>query len=379
MEDEGNRTRPLTSKELTSLKALEEVEELEYPLALTLSTFRLPKGVKASVVQAEGIEDIHHLQVELKLGEIGQLMPYETIRVETLDEKKLKRKGAQISPQGMRPKFLPVKFLPRRVKLELSQRAMPPFDFDYKREGKLVDRPTSIFAPDQRYIYQDTSFPWCTVGRIDTPLGSGTGCTIGSRLLLTCNHAIQWNSDGTAGYVRFRPAYYNGSAPFGEAWATSVIHWIRTVPANGLSNQETAFDYVVCVLDRRIGDIVGYPGYRIYDDDWNGGSYWQHMGYPGDLSGGQRPAFQGACVISSVEGESTSGQRGYVLGHFNDVVGGHSGGPVWGWWSNEPWPRVVGTQSAEANTPSNNTSGDNEFGGGPALSSLISWARSHYP
>jgi hypothetical protein len=77
--------------------------------------------------------------------------------------------------------------------------------------------------------------------------------------------------------------------------------------------------------------------------------------------------------------QSTAGQTGNVLGHFNDVVGGHSGGPVWGWWANEPWPRVVGTQSAEANTPANNTSGDNEFGGGPALSSLISWARANFP
>jgi hypothetical protein len=40
---------------------------------------------------------------------------------------------------------------------------------------------------------------------------------------------------------------------------------------------------------------------------------------------------------------------------------------------------VVGTQSAEASVPANNTSGDNEFGGGSALSSLISWARSNYP
>jgi hypothetical protein len=153
---------------------------------------------------------------------------------------------------------------------------------------------------------------------------------------------------------------------------------MQTTPANGLTDHETAFDYVVCVLDTRIGDVVGYPGYRTYNENWNEGSYWQHMGYPSDLSGGERPAFQGGCVISNVDSESTSGQTGYVLGHFNDVVTGHSGGPIWGWWSGEPWPRVVGTQSAEANIPANNTSGDNEFGGGPALSSLISWARSHY-
>jgi hypothetical protein len=158
-----------------------------------------------------------------------------------------------------------------------------------------------------------------------------------------------------------------------------VIWWTQVTGSDGLSDFETAFDYVVCVLDSRMGDIVGYPGYRAYDDDWNGGTYWQHMGYPVDLSGTERPAFQGNCVISSVGSQSTSGQTAFVLGHFNDIVPGHSGGPVWGWWDGEPWPRVVGVQSAEANTPAQNTSGDNEYGGGPALSSLISWARSNYP
>ena len=66
------------------------------------------------------------------------------------------------------------------------------------------------------------------------------------------------------------------------------------------------------------------------NDSWNGGTFWQHMGYPVDLSGTERPAFQGSCVVSSVGSQSTSGQTGFVLGHFNDVVPGHSGGPPGG-------------------------------------------------
>jgi V8-like Glu-specific endopeptidase len=290
----------------------------------------------------------------------------------------IERKLKKVRPDGVRPGYFPLSFIPQKVELKLSERAFPPFDFEYRRGEEILDRPTNVFAPDDRYIYQDTNFPWCTVGRVDTPLGFCTGCTIGPRLLLTANHNIQWNDDNTAGWVRFRPAYYNGSSPFGEAWATRVIYWRKTTPADGLSNSETAFDYVVCVLDTRIGDYIGYSGYRTYSDSWNGGSYWQHLGYPSDLSGGERPAFHGNASISSVEARSTSGQDGYVLGHFNDIVSGHSGGPVWGWWDGEPWPRVVGSQSTEARTPSMDTSGDNEFGGGPALSSLISWARSNY-
>jgi V8-like Glu-specific endopeptidase len=368
---------PLSSAQVKRLKRLRPEADPPKRVTLNLNTFRLPKDAKAHIVRVQGRTDLFQVKVGLQGEALGRRTPYDRIPTFKLDRNKLKGRALEaVKPDGLRPLYLPVDFLPTRVKFSLAERARPPFNFKYP---KGVDRPTNVFAPDQRYIYQDTSFPWCTVGRVDTPLGTCTGCTIGSRLLLTANHCIQWNSDGTAGWVRFRPAYYNGSAPFGEVWATQIIWWMQTTGGNGLTDQETAFDYVVCVLDTRMGDTVGYPGYRTYSSSWNGGSYWQHMGYPSDLTGTERPAFQGSCVISTVANQSTAGQTGNVLGHFNDVVGGHSGGPVWGWWSNEPWPRVVGTQSAEASVPANNTSGDNEFGGGPALSSLISWARSNFP
>jgi hypothetical protein len=128
---------------------------------------------------------------------------------------------------GDRPTHFTVNFIPKKVELKPYERPYPPFDFDYRKDGEILDRPSCIFPPDQRYIYLDTNFPWGTVGRVDTPLGSCTGCTIGSRLLLTANHIIQWNPDNTAGFVRIRPAYYNGSAPFGDAWATRVISWMK--------------------------------------------------------------------------------------------------------------------------------------------------------
>jgi len=367
---------PLTTAQVAKLRALDPTANPPDRVSLNVATFRLPEAASSRVVPVEGTPDLFHVVVDLSGKSLGVRAPFEKVPHIKLTAAQLKTTPfGDVKPEGFRPAHLRVDFMPSKVKLTAADRPVPPFDFKYP---KGVDRPTNVFAPDQRYIYHDTSFPWCTVGRVDSPLGTGSGCTIGSRLLLTCNHVIQWNSDNTAGWVRFRPAYYNGSAPFGEAWATRVISWTKVNGSDGLTDQETAFDYVVCVLDQRMGDTVGYPGYRTYDSGWNGSSYWQHMGYPSDLSGLERPAFQGDCIVSSVGNHSTSGQTGSVLGHFNDIVGGHSGGPVWGWWNSEPWPRVVGTQSAEAGTPANNTSGDNEYGGGPALSSLISWARSNY-
>jgi V8-like Glu-specific endopeptidase len=384
LNNNSNIYDPLTVEKISSLRSLRAKDKPPSKTTLYMDTFRLPEGAKASLVKLR-TSGTYRVQVNLPGKAIGQRATFQNIPVESppkTAKSKHKKSRRTVRDNGIRPLHLAVNFIPKKVALKRNERTQPPFDFDYKRKKEMVDRPTCIFAPDNRYIYQDTNFPWNTVGRVDTPLGSCTGCTIGSRLLLTANHCIQWNADNTAGWVRFRPSYYNGSAPFGEAWATRVIYWMKLTPADGLSDLETAFDYVVCVLDSRMGNTVGYPGYRTYESSWNNGSYWQHMGYPSDLSGSQRPSFQGNAIISSVQTQGTAGQDGYVLGHFNDVISGQSGGPVWGWWTDEPWPRVVGLQSsAPFVCPSEptDTSGDNEFGGGPALSNLISWARSNYP
>lgn len=372
---EQSSPKPILAADLAKRRAIKAQSKPPASIELSLATLQLSPQSRTNLAKIRGTQGRYRLSVTVKGSQFGQRSVYPSIPVERLKKSSITAALARSAADGLRHPWAEVKFIPPEVKLGIHERSRPAAGV---RLSKGVDLPTNVFPPDSRYVYQDTAFPWRTVGRVDSPLGSATGCTIGPRLLLTCGHIIQWNSDGTAGWVRFRPAYYNGSAPFGEAWATRVISWNKAMGGDGLTDFETAFDYVVCVLESRIGDILGYPGARTYDSGWNGSGFWQHMGYPSDLTGGERPAFQNACSIASVGNESTSGQTGYVLGHFNDVVGGHSGGPVWGWWDGEQWPRVVGVQSAEAGMPAMNTSGDNEFGGGPALTSLISWARANY-
>src|SRR3546814_9393179 len=97
-----------------------------------------------------------------------------------------------------------------------------------------------------------------------------------------------WGRGNTAGWVRFRPSFFDGNAPFGEAWATRWYAF-RKVTGPTIDSTEAREDYVVLVLDRRIGETCGWLGSRTYSDSWDGGSYWRHIGYPGDLAGGQRP------------------------------------------------------------------------------------------
>ena len=323
----------------------------------------LPKGSDVSP-KVKRIEGADALGVHVPYG--AQALEPPSIQLEPVSLEGMEGLDLDALAPGVRPEHLDLSFRPKLVE------KLPPTP----RQGE--DLPEVVFAPDTRYTYNDSSFPWSTVGRVRTSLGIGCGNMIGRRLLLTASHNINWLGGGGAGWVEFTPAYYNGTQPFGVAWAQRVIYWNQA--GGGLTDFETAFDYVVLVLDTNMGDLTGYPGYRTYSTSWNNGNYWQHMGYPGDLSGTQRPAFFGSGAISSVSTQSTSGQSGYVMGHFMDTVPGHSGGPYWGWWGNEPWPRVVGTHSAGAANPRlGSTAGDNEAGGGPALSSLIAYARSNYP
>lgn len=250
-----------------------------------------------------------------------------------------------------------------------------------RTRAKDVDKGGTIFGTDDRYLFQDTSFPWRITGKVRTAGGWGSGTMIGPRHVLTASHVVNWNSDGhgSIGWATFTPGYFDGRGPWGEVGISEVIYWEQA--PGSLTDQQTAFDYVILVTSQRIGDTIGYAGYRTYDGGWNGGSFWQYIGYPGERSSGERPAFQGAAVISSKQDFTLNGNDGSVLGHFNEFTPGQSGGSCWGWWSGEPWPRVVGVGSTigstAVQTPTGSTIGDNEYGGGPALSSIISWARTN--
>jgi V8-like Glu-specific endopeptidase len=330
------------------------------------------KDVRGTRVRQEG----GRLRVEADLTSAGldRRRRYERIPAIGLDARDISRSLARQEIKGHRPAGVPTAFIPKRARRTHTLRP---------ERGKDLDPGGTIFGTDDRYLYDDLSFPWRTTGKVRTVGQWGSGTTIGPRLVLTASHVVNWTGgdDGDVAWLTFSPGYFDGNGPWGEVAATNVIYWLQA--PGSLSDQQTAFDYVVLVMEERIGDIVGYPGYRTYNDDWNGGSYWQYIGYPGERSSGERPAFQGPGVVSSVEDESFSGQTGYVMGHFNEFTPGQSGGSIWGWWGNEPWPRVVGVGSTigstAVQTPTGSTVGDNEYGGGPALSALISWARSNFP
>ena len=225
---------------------------------------------------------------------------------------------------------------------------------------------TTIFPPDQRYLFDNTSFPWCTTGRVGPTGGWGSGSLVGPRHLLCASHMMTWNPDNTVNQVTFTPSYFDGNAPFGNAGIILWYAWKVVGPT--LSVADTEEDYVCLVLDQRLGDLCGWMGTRGYDSSWNGLTDWEHIGYPGDLSGGTRPSFQGSISIDS----TTGGSSDEYLAQKADVWPGQSGGPFFDWFGSDPWPSVVGVQSAQ-------NSSTNSAGGGNDIRDMVNQARSDFP
>jgi len=299
-----------------------------------------------------------------RVGEMKLPPDIETKGFETLGNKSDKFNQALVT-QGYLPDHLDLRPIPKKLprKLQTAQllRAYP-----MEERGKFGYRATTIFPPDQRYIFYDTSYPWCTCGRVDTPLGYGSGVMVGPRHLLTVSHLIQWNANNTAGWVQFRPHYYAPSAPFGDCWGIRVYYKYKVVGPT-VDWIEGMYDYVIVVLDRRKGDWTGWMGSRGYTDAWDGSAYWSHIGYPGDLTSGNRPIFQGSISLDGLWWEFDSHE---TMEHHGDVWPGQSGGPYFGWWDDGPY--AVATQSGQ-------NSDENTASGGQDLVDLVLRARADYP
>jgi V8-like Glu-specific endopeptidase len=281
--------------------------------------------------------------------------------------------GAAPAPevlQGFRPAHVAQRGTPAPLPRELerltvrlaAQRSAP------RVAGWDGAEPLHVFPPDTRRVFSDTSYPWSACGLI--PEVGASGAMIGPRHMLTAAHALNITG-GNLAAMSFVPLSFDGHPPpFGSANVTRAYYFTRTT-TNTITDQQVAFDYAVCVLDRRLGDLTGWLGSRTYASSWNGGAYFAHVGYPFDIAGGRRPVFHGPGVIDSCPSESFGGRTGLRLLHQNDIEPGDSGGPFFGWWSGSPY--IIGVQSGhDAATSPPYT--PNLAAGGAPLVELIQYA-----
>lgn len=248
---------------------------------------------------------------------------------------------------GYLPDHLPLD--PSRSAMDERLRARRFFDPDSHLEAGQYEV-TTIFPPDQRLVFSDTSFPWCTTGRVATTGGWGSGALVGPRHLLCTSHMMAWNPDNTVNQVTFVPSFFDGNAPFGNS---GIVHWYayRKVVGPNLTVADVEEDFVALVLEQRLGDLCGWMGTRGYYQGWDGLAVWDHIGYPADLTGGQRPTFQESVAIDStvpptilvpvVWGDEDLQQRA-------DIWPGQSGGPFFPWFDASRGPRVRSPERSES-------------------------------
>lgn len=230
---------------------------------------------------------------------------------------------------------------------------------------------TTVFPPDQRRAFKDTSYPWSAIGRCKSNMGPFSGTMVGPRHLLTCNHAIDWTppSGYAADWLTFTPSYFDGNAPFGSTYA-NYVYWIKKDNNNGIKDgDEGQYDYVVLVLKDRIGDRTGWLGTRRYTDKWDSLAVWWHAGYPADLTSMERPTFQSSFAM---DGDDVQDDAHQVIRHKADVFPGQSGGPMFGFWDGDVGPRAVAVQSSQEVST-------NRASGGGDLVDLVIRARNDFP
>ena len=289
--------------------------------------------------ESNGHKSLHYeVRVELngvRLGERAAPPPLRGRAVkETIPQDQLDQFTSLLTP-----------FVPEHLAIDPQpQRLLKPFKRIPDRLDRRTRYNTTIFPPDDRRVFQDTNYPWSAFGRCETNFGPFSGVMIGPRHLLTCNHGIDWTPPPgfDADWLTFTPAYFDGGAPpFGSTYAT-LVYYVQKDNNNGVSDgNEGQFDYVVLVLNDRIGDLTGWLGTRRYTDAWDGLSVWWHICYPADLNSQQRPVYQSWFAMN---GDDTQDDAHQILRHQADVFPGQSGGPMFGFWD-DGFPYAVAVQS----------------------------------
>jgi V8-like Glu-specific endopeptidase len=253
-----------------------------------------------------------------------------------------------------------------------------------RANGKRV-RPLYIFGNDVRQPFFPSGYPWQCIGKVfawNDPYSfqwswTGTGVLVSHNTVLTASHVVPWGADPAM--IQFIPAYYNGVSTLGPNIYSYVDNAAAYYNEPDPNVDRPAWDFAVLRLIDPLGDSLGWFGGKTYSDSWNDGNYWNLVGYPGDIAGGEQPSWQGGI---SFHDDDEDGDAMELETDNGDATPGDSGGPFFAWWEGEGWPSVVGVTSAQESEwdfpwitgPENN----NVAAAGSPMIDLVLWAQNNW-
>lgn len=257
---------------------------------------------------------------------------------------------------GHRPAWSDVAFRPKRAAFSQQIRV--------ERQSVALN-PLGIIYPDNRSVYNDTSYPWGCVCKVTTANGAqGSGVLVGPRHVLTASHVIDWSTDR----AELVEVHRQGTSVSASSFDTNVLAFTQIGQPTYNTLDE---DYAVMILAERLGDRFGWLGTRTYNSSWDEEGLWVTVGYPVDF-GGMVPVYQNGVYLDEDPFDYGGGR---AMTTNADLAKGQSGGPFFAWWDNLPY--VVAVVSAEGTIPILGT--DNWASGGNDLTRLVNQARSDFP
>ncbi len=276
-------------------------------------------------------------------------------KMEFIDRTSLAEHEVPATLEGFAPAWLAASFAPRRARVSHAPQVI--------HHGRHL-RPLVIHPPENRKIYNDTSYPWLCVCRITRPDGKmGSGVLIGPRHVLTASHVVQWSTDEAERIE----VHFAGNTALATAFTDVAYAYTKIHDDPEWSTLDE--DYAVIVTDQRLGDSFGFFGTKLYDAGWDDDVVWDTIGYAQDISEVNFPTFQ--LNVSLDEDELDLGS-GRAMRTSADAMPIQSGSPIFGRWTGDPVGYAVAVISADDGET-------NWCSGGSDLNRIVRHARTQNP
>ncbi|KAK6853033.1 hypothetical protein PG995_011584 [Apiospora arundinis] len=172
-------------------------------------------------------------------------------------------------------------------------------------------------GPDDRVRWDDRNYPYSAMGRLSNPKSLCSASLIGPRHVAAARHC--WTPNVP---YHFAPAF-NGVEVLQGAEVTEILMLKDTDLPTGICSQNT--DWAIFVLDRRLGEPMGFLGANTIDSAHVEKPLFYNYGYPGDRDGASRPYRQQSISVYNQLRCDANGP----LDTDADASSGQSGGPLW--------------------------------------------------